>query len=417
MPEKESPGVIFKSKFVLSTKKFTEYINYINRPEAVRNRAYGLYSVYVDGYMDDPKKQQSCPKNTSALFTATKDRLTQKEKEILKQRFQKAQQANSPMWQQVISFSNRFLEENGLYDSSSGLLDEDRIRHVTRLAVQEMLKAEHMEGAAVWSAAIHYNTDNIHVHIAIVEPHPTRKMKDFCIKNQDNQPIIQRQYAASMKKSTFQKVKSKIVNNIVDREPELTKINEIIRSNLVAQKREHHAARDRKLQGAFLNLYRKLPADRRLWFYNMNALSAVRPEIDGFTKQYLHLYHRQDMAELSRLLEKQEEFLKSAYGTGKTQLYKQYAKTKRRDLYTRMGNAVLRELREYDKAIQAEKSLVRKQISAQQKLREKKKLLRTRLSSLYHLKKALKKDFWEVKNQMEFEQLQQEIHWEQEQER
>jgi hypothetical protein len=128
-----------------------------------------------------------------------------------------------------------------------------------------MLKAEHMEGAAVWSAAIHYNTDNIHVHIAVVEPNPTRKMKDFVVKTADNGTVTECQYAAAMKNSTLQKVKSKIVNSIVNRSPELTKINTIIRENIVAQKRETMVSRDRNLQGEFLNLYRKLPADRRLW--------------------------------------------------------------------------------------------------------------------------------------------------------
>ncbi|MFU0834031.1 MAG: Relaxase [Oscillospiraceae bacterium] len=414
MPEKESPGVIFKSKFVLSKQKFTEYINYINRPEAVRNRAYGLYSVYMDGYMDDPRKQPGCPKNTSALFTATKDRLTKEEKEILKRQFQLAQQAGSPMWQQVISFSNQFLEKAGIYDSSSGRLDEGTIRTVTRLAVKEMLKAEHMEGAAVWSAAIHYNTDNIHVHIAVVEPNPTRKMKEFVVKTADKGTVTERQYAAAMKNSTLQKVKSKIVNSIVNRSPELTKINSIIRENIVAQKRATKVSRDRNLQGEFLNLYRKLPADRRLWFYNMNALAAIRPEIDAFTKRYLRLYHRQDIAELSDLLQRQEQFFKSAYGDGTTHRYKQYAQTKWKDLYTRMGNAVLRELREYDKTVRKELALPRKKLPVKQKLRAKKKLLHVRCGSIYQLKKALKKEVSEMKNRLEFERLQQNIDWEQE---
>lgn len=57
MPEgKSAPGVILTSKYVFSSQKFSEYINYINRPSATRSKAYGLYSVYAD-YMDDPKKR------------------------------------------------------------------------------------------------------------------------------------------------------------------------------------------------------------------------------------------------------------------------------------------------------------------------------------------------------------------------
>ncbi len=395
-----SPGVILKSRFVFSKKKFTEYINYIDRPEAVRGNAYEKFSVYTD-YMDNGKKCTPGFNNeadkTSALFTATKDKLSLEEKQALKAQFCKAQKNDSPMWQQVISFTNEFLEEHGLYDSRSKMLDEDKIRTVTRLAIAEMLHDEHMDGAAVWSAAIHYNTDNIHVHIAIVEPAPTRKKKEFIDKKSGNK---KEQFVGSIKKTTFGKMKSKVVNNIVDRSPELQKINGIIRDNIVTVKRGRSSYRDKKLRGMFLNLYRTLPDDRRLWFYNMNALSSVRPEIDRFTKAYISMYHKQDFEELTRKLNEQQEFLRSVYGTGKEELYKNYSKTKIKDLYTRMGNAVLRELRNYDKKIYP-RHIKKKAEKGATKYRGS--------SALYNLKKALKKDYGSAKNQIEFERLQQDI--------
>lgn len=403
-----SPGVILKSRFVFSEKKFTEYINYIDRPEAVRGSAYQKYSVYTD-YMDNGKKCYLGFNNeadkTSALFTATKDSLLPAEKQVLKTQFCKAQKNDSPMWQQVISFTNDFLEKYGLYDSRTKILDEVKLRTVTRLAMTEMLHDEHMDGAAVWSAAIHYNTDNIHVHIAIVEPSPTRKKKEFADEKGGGK---KEQFVGSMKKTTFGKMKSKIVNNIVDRSPELQKINEIIRDNIVAEKRGKSAYRDKQLRGIFLNLYSMLPNDRRLWFYNMNALSPVRPQIDRFTKIYIGMYHKQDFAELTRKLNDQQEFLRSVYGAGKEELYKNYAKTKTKDLYTRMGNAVLRELRDYDKKVRPRR---------QKKKAEKQTDKHRNSSAIYNLKKALKKDYDSAKNQLEFERLQQNIETEYENER
>ena len=78
------------------------------------------------------------------------------------------------MWQTVISFDNRWLEQNGIYDSQKQILDEQKLKEVTRLAVNRLLKSEGLEHA-VWSAGIHYNTDNLHVHIATVEPYPMRE--------------------------------------------------------------------------------------------------------------------------------------------------------------------------------------------------------------------------------------------------
>lgn len=37
-----------------------------------------------------------------------------------------------------------------------------------------MLSAEKMQQSYIWTAFLHYNTDNFHVHIATVESHPTR---------------------------------------------------------------------------------------------------------------------------------------------------------------------------------------------------------------------------------------------------
>lgn len=411
--KKSSPGVILKSKFVFSDQKFSEYIEYIDRSEAVRSDAYFLYSVYTD-YMDNPDKQQKTGLNTkseraAALFTATKNNLTAAEKQELKQQFIKAQQAGSPMWQNVISFTNDFLEGNGLLDRASGLLDEEKIRTVTRLAMEEMMKDEKMVGAAVWSASIHYNTDNIHVHIAIVEPTPTRRKKEYKYEKEDGTSESKVQFKGALNKKTFGKMKSKIVNNIVDRQPELSKINDIIRQNIVAEKRLRPASKDEKLRGAFLNLYSKLPEDRRQWSYNMNSLLELRPQIDQFTKLYIDLYHKKDFAELTRRLKDQEKFLKSVYGEGKQKIYKQYAVTKTQDLYTRMGNAVLRELRDYDKIVRAERSLRYKKTPGKQKLSEKGALVRKRSNTVYNLKKAFRKDYMETKNRMEYERLQQNI--------
>jgi len=406
-------GVILKSKFVFSEKKFTNYINYIDRDEAIRNEAFASYSAFVDDYMDNPKKQppgfNAKSERTSALFTETKDRLNKNEKKSLKEQFEKAQATDSPMWQNVLSFDNRFLEQHGIYDGKTRLLDEAKMRSITRMAIKEMLNNERMDASAVWSASIHYNTDNIHVHIAVVEPVPTRKKKDYLVENDDGQKELKNQFKGGLKKSTFTKMKSKVVNNIVDRSEQLKEINDIIRENIVSSKKSNLSFEDTQLKGAFLNLYYKLPRDERLWYYNMNALHDIRPAIDEFTKQYIDRYHKDDFKDLKQKLQEQQEFLKVAYGEGSKKMYEHYAENKISDLYTRMGNAVLKELRQYDKLMRSEQSIGKRPGHPKQKLRDKKEISQRRSNSVFQLKKALKKDFTSIKNQMEFEKLQQTI--------
>lgn len=94
--------------------KFQSYIDYIDREEAQRNNAFSTYNIFSDyeqynEYMGNPEK-------SSGLFTADKDSLTYAEKKELKSIFEMAQDNQSLMWQTVISFDNRWLEKNGVYD-------------------------------------------------------------------------------------------------------------------------------------------------------------------------------------------------------------------------------------------------------------------------------------------------------------
>ena len=76
-------GVIFKSRFCSPTKKtFGDYINYIDRDEAVRNDNLSKFSLYND-YMGNSEK-------TTGLFTENKDFLSQNEKKELKDIFKTA---------------------------------------------------------------------------------------------------------------------------------------------------------------------------------------------------------------------------------------------------------------------------------------------------------------------------------------
>lgn len=117
------------------------------------------------------------PEKTTGLFSQVTNDLSETDKENLKNIFEKAQENDSLMWQTVISFDNRWLEKNGLYNSETQILDEKSIKSIARNAVNKMLESEGLEHA-VWSGAIHYNTDNIHVHIAAVEPEPMREKKN-----------------------------------------------------------------------------------------------------------------------------------------------------------------------------------------------------------------------------------------------
>ena len=246
-------SVIVKSKFALSSSKtFKDYVDYVDRDSAKskvdKQAPYMDFMNYQD-YMDDKEK-------TTSLFTSYSDRLNENEKDDLKKSFSIAQKNNSILWQDVISFDNKWLEENGLYDSKTHTIDEDRLKNIARLSMKEMLKKESMDKNIIWSGAIHYNTDNIHVHIATVEPSPTRER-------------------GKRKLKSLESMKSKVVNNIMDRSQEQKKINDLIRKRMVNSKKDDSTLsfKNRKFKKDFLEIYHSLPEDRKQWSYGYNSLS------------------------------------------------------------------------------------------------------------------------------------------------
>lgn len=350
--DKIKAGVVVVTKFCRAgSSVFASYINYIDRKEAVRTENDYKYNLYQD-YMSNPEK-------TTGLFTEFSDLKTDAEKKELKRVFEKAQENDSLMWQTVISFDNRWLEENGLYQSKDRVLDEERLKGITRSAVRKMLEKEGLQNA-VWSAAVHYNTDNIHIHIASVEPHPMREKKAYIqyeekmvngrmckqpILDQNGKPVVKREYKGTFKPKSIEACRREVVNEIIREKENNLKINSIIRDSIVKQKREHPLAKDKELCSLFFKLYRDMPdCNRNMWNYNNPILHSLKPQIDKITLCYIEKYHKEEFRQFQRMIGEQTEKYRKAYGGDSD-----YAKGKMADMYSRMGNAILKEIRIFDK--------------------------------------------------------------------
>ncbi|SDJ00360.1 MobP2 family relaxase [Alteribacillus bidgolensis] len=319
-------AVVVKSQFTLPEKKgdhrFNDYLNYLDRQEAKSN---GDFSSYND-YMDDEKKATS-------LFSQTDDYLDEEKKEKMKQVFKLAQKRGSILYQDVVSFDNRWLEENGVYDAKTKQVDEKRLKNITRLAMKEMQEKNKLDGNTVWSGAIHHNTDNIHIHIATVDLSPVDHQR------------------GKRKLKTLEGMRSMFVNKINDRSKQHQKINDLIRNRMVNKKKNHKTFTifNRKFKKDFLSIYNQLPSNKRYWNYGYQNINHVKPALNDLTKRYIDTYFKEEMKQLETKLNKEEKVLKRTYGEGNQARYKDYKKNKINDLYKRMGNAFLSEMREYDK--------------------------------------------------------------------
>ena len=313
-----------------NSNQYKGYIDYLDRDEVQRNHAIQTFNLFND-YMGNPEK-------STGLFTDDKDTLTYAEKRQLKAVFETAQNNESMMWQTVISFDNRWLENNAVYDSKRRLIDEGKLKEVTRLAVNRLLKSEGLEHA-VWSAGIHYNTDNIHVHIAVVEPYPMREKMLYKGKEE---------VRGKFKLSNLEACKSSVVNEIMHTRELNLKINYLIRNEIVAAAKERQLAEDPQIRDMFLRLYESLPnVPRSLIHYNNSIMQPSRGLIDQISRRYIETYHMEAYKEFTGLLDKQSKLYAEAFGTNQ----REYRQTKEADLMERLGNALLNAVKEYEKSI------------------------------------------------------------------
>lgn len=343
-----SPAVVLRSKFVTpQSRTFNNYINYMDREDAKQNvniepssdkeNDFDVFYNFMN-YMDDDEKQ-------GELFTSNQDKLGDKEKQTVKEQFQLAQQNESPMWQDVISFDNEWLAKQGLYNPANNSVDETKMRSIVRETMHAMLKTEGMQRSAIWTASLHYNTDNIHVHVATVEPHPTREQMKVLDKDSNT---WHEEYRAKRKPKTLDKMKSKVANVILERTNERNKIDELLRGT-IRYKKENNISLStfRKTDKLFLEAMNRLPDDRKQWHYGYQSINEARPYIDEITEIYLEQFHPEELHELKTKLDEEVDVMKEMYGEGSD--YKQYKETKLEDLKKRMGNATLTEMRAIDK--------------------------------------------------------------------
>lgn len=395
-----SAGIVLVTKFVSpSSHVFGSYVDYIDRDEAIRNENFEKFTAfgeYVGSYMDDQSK-------TYGLFTADKNELIGQAKEDLKDIYKGAQRNGSLMWQTVISFDNDFLIKNGLYDKKSGQLDEAKLREYTRKSMNVLLEKEGLADA-IWSASVHKNTDNIHVHIATVQPQPSwTEGQSRC--RSANGKLYQR---GKFAQKSIDAAKSAFANSIIKDQIDNSKINELKRGRIITLSRTIPlvSAADNKLRRDFVSLAESLPDDLRLLKYGNNAMKAYRPHIDAISSQIIEKYCADDFRELADILSKADATYKDVYGESKE---RSFSETHYEDLRSRMGNVILNQAIEYKKNLRTAE--LRR---AERIYKLKGEMLKIRLAGAHinqavnGIKRTLKNDRQALSNEAAYQRLMQE---------
>ena len=363
------------------SKTFTGYISYIDREKATRKshqNRFNIFSRYMD-YMDNDAKtvadQTKQLEKISALFTKDRDVLNGPAKKDIRKAFSSAQKNGSNMWQTVISFQNEYLQKQGLYDAATGVLNEGQLRQAARKAIGRMLKKEQLENA-VWTGAFHYNTDNIHIHIAIVEPEPMREQRTYTVYERDadgeyrkgadgnkvpmldasGQIVTRKAYKGVFKKSSITALKSELRAEIEHNRETYQNITKLLREDIIAGMKTRTLIELPEFEELMIRLHRDLVSasvHRRYWNYNQHRLREWKPQINALSDLYLQTFHREDFAELLSKLEREARRQSEAYG-GSENRYVENMLYGKEGLYARLGNAILKQIAAYDKEKQSQ---------------------------------------------------------------
>lgn len=346
----KSPAIVISSEFTYSNSKgsFSGYLDYMNRKDAKEHdkfksnkQADRMYFEYMD-YMEDGKKN-------GQLFDGYEDHISAERKKDLVKQYHEAEEAGSPLWKDVISFNNEWLEEQGLYNSKTHWMNEDSMKRIVRGAVKNMVEKEKMR-MPVWTASFHYNTDNLHVHVATVDLDPSHLPLVEAKNPKTKKPIYDKvgfpvlQRRGKRKQSTIDKVKSDIANKIIDRTPSYKRIDELIRDN-ARRMREIDLYSQKEAKKLLKKAIEKMPSDLRQWKYGYYTVDVARPYIDEISKNYLETHHKEEMQELIVKLDEQVMISEQLYGEESN--HQEYKVNKLEDLQKRMGNAIISVMKDY----------------------------------------------------------------------
>lgn len=357
---KKTAGIILTSAFVMpGSNTYQAYLDYMERNEATRNEQFNRFNAFsTQNFMDSISAidgggevmfstyndYMSNPEKTSALFTKNYDQTPENEVHRMKKYFSEAQENRSPLWQLVFSFRNEWLIEKGYLDEKTNHLKAQYIYQATRKAVAELEKKEGLKGE--WTAAIHYNTDNLHVHVGYVEKEPTREWINYIHPTEPHKSGWQ--YKGKFAQKNITATKRAFVNELMQNKEQLLSLQ----TYLDYQKRLAESCQEQFTQGQyeqrFVQLMEKLPRNQYFWKYGFAERHHFKPELDRLIDLFLETDGKELMDKILPRLKQISDDYEEVYGNprNKPTYYDQQLYGKN-SLYSRIGNLILSEAKKH----------------------------------------------------------------------
>ena len=315
-----NPAVVFSLGFCFDWHIGKgDFYDYLERPEAFKKEIHQMDDEYrvTKDYMDYMKNNEK----SDGIFDSTKDRLRKVDIDLYRDKELRARAEGAPKYIGVVSFNNDFLRQQGIMQGNA--LDLRRLKDISRTAMAKMIHTSNKldDNNVFWTAAIHTNTDNIHIHFSICEKHCMNRDKDMLEVN------------------AFDKLKSVFVNEMIGSKNTI-EITSMQRQVLMPLFDRSVGAVNEQI----VELSRRLPDNKSLWQYNRKSMQPYREMINGCVDGIIESNDelKQAFGEYMRKLDEHTAKLKDWYGDGNRHLYLDYKKNRLQDTYARFGNSLLK---------------------------------------------------------------------------
>lgn len=416
--EEEAANILKSKDYFLDAKDYERYIGYMTREYALEKRKKLSREERKELKVVKERLSKMTKGETKELdeqdikwgvFSINKEIMTTKDIEEVSDIIKNAEKNGSIFYQDVISFDIDFLEKEGIYNPKINELDEERIQYASRKMMNQMFKDENIKDG-YWFASIHRNTNHIHIHYGTVENKNTRPL--MVIEEEGEKYFVPK---GKRKQKTIDNMKSIFANALIDRTTELSRISEL--RNILVQDVKGVYNKDKKEleQTKLINeIYNELPSNKKYWQYGSKKISdSTREKIDQLTNSLMS--DNEDYNEYIQKVKEEGEYRKELFGDSK-RTNKDYANNKIADIHKRLGNSLLKEMKNDTYKVERNRKIYRQE-KERQKYQPKnyhndKPIVRRK--DIYRIKRALNDDYDKYRAERDYEYMQQKITQEQE---
>ncbi|MDH6364525.1 hypothetical protein M2139_001484 [Enterococcus sp. PF1-24] len=327
---------------------FEKYLDYLTRKNALEKKEklsadeqaeYSYYQKKLDNMKVDShisQEKNDVKKLKTGMFNQSNNDFNREDVRLMKEEFNRAGEKGNILFQDVFSFDTKSLIDLGIYDPIKDELNRQPLIDATRRSMMKFFNEENLNETGFWVAEIHYNTNHFHVHVATSETMNTRSIHEEVI---NGKTVLQPKGMRSGK--TLNLMKSTFINRLIDRSNELDQMTEL-RNNLAELIRQEKNFLS--LDGQLKDVLGSLPKDKRRWVYKRIPLE-TKQRIDSFLEKYLEKNPKYN--KYLELIAEESDFRDSLYAKNKEKKKNNYYQNKLKDIKKRLGNALLKNLKDW----------------------------------------------------------------------